>query len=117
MKIEDGLPDNPLDEPAEVRVARGARLLDHAVPGWRARIDRDRLYMTSGVDCVAGQLFPITGYDGAMAVLQLWTNVQATRYGFHAWGTADNSAEAVIARLQALQPLWLAELDREPATT
>jgi hypothetical protein len=105
MKIEDGLPDNPLDEPAEARVARGARLLDEHQPGWRHRIDRDRLDMGSDYNCVVGQLYG--HYPDGCNRLGLTTNQQATRYGFIVM-YPDGMA--------ALTPLWLAELDREPAT-
>lgn len=47
-----------LDEPADVRVARGAALLDEKRPGWFNEIDLDDLMLASGRQCVLGQLFP-----------------------------------------------------------
>jgi hypothetical protein len=110
MKLEDGLPDNPLDEPAEARVARGARLLDeYWGPGWRDRIDRDRLDMIHEDDCVLGQLF--NGYWAGLRHVGIVNHVQASRYGFQACVDYAIDVEA----LAALKPVWLAELDR--ATT
>lgn len=46
-------------------VLRGIELLDRQVPGWRDRIDWDRLEMDSCYDCILGQLFDFycTGLD------------------------------------------------------
>ena len=113
MKIEDGLPVNPLDEPAEARVARGARLLDeYWGPGWRDRIDRDRLDMASDFGCVLGQLYG--WYATGRGRLGLTTNQQATRYGFVV--TDGGQQWPAPAATAALTPLWLAELDRAPVT-
>ena len=45
------------DHDVNRRVARGAALLDAQVPNWRDRIDVDRLNMSSGENCVLGQLY------------------------------------------------------------
>lgn len=39
------------------RVDKGVALLDERVPGWRSRIDREKLNMLHLSDCVLGQLF------------------------------------------------------------
>jgi hypothetical protein len=44
------------DDPPEVRVARGAALLDAQVPDWRGRINVERLDVQSPW-CVLGQLY------------------------------------------------------------
>jgi hypothetical protein len=41
----------------EVRVARGAALLDEKLPGWADHIELDRLRLTSSCNCVLGQAF------------------------------------------------------------
>lgn len=38
-------------------VLRGIELLDRQVPGWRDRIDWDKLDMTNCYKCILGQLF------------------------------------------------------------
>ena len=42
---------------AEERVKRGARWLDENFPGWEGRIHPDTLDVSSGVDCICGQVF------------------------------------------------------------
>lgn len=108
MKIEEGLPDNPLDESREARVARGARLLDEKRPGWRTEIDRDHLDMTSDTDCVLGQLYERYAYG--LSALNFGIGLlQAQRYGFIE-RRRDGSQD--IDGAHALQVLWLAELDK-----
>jgi hypothetical protein len=80
MKIEDGLPLNPLDEPREARVARGVALLDEKRPGWSREVNPDTLDMRSNTLCVLGQLFD--HYGEGLRVLSLGTRIEATRYGF-----------------------------------
>jgi hypothetical protein len=41
----------------ETEVARGIALLDKRTPGWRERLDPDRLAIASCEDCVLGQLY------------------------------------------------------------
>lgn len=114
MKIEEGLPDNPLDEPAEVRVARGARLLDYYGPqGWRTKIRRE-LDMTSDCNCVLGQVYDT--FAKAARTLGISNKMQAQRYGFIVlinpqapWGRQDDEATAALA------PLWRAEIERDQA--
>jgi hypothetical protein len=38
------------------RIQRGAALLDEKAPGWRQRVDLDRLEMSECTTCVLGQL-------------------------------------------------------------
>ena len=42
---------------ARERVARGVKLLNEKKPGWKKKIDRERLDMSSCEDCILGQLF------------------------------------------------------------
>lgn len=42
---------------AEQRVKRGAKWLDENFPGWEGRIDLDTLDVSSGIDCICGQVF------------------------------------------------------------
>ena len=51
----------------KARVERGAALLDAEQPGWAPRIDVVRLNMTSGSECVLGQLFPASNIDSGYA--------------------------------------------------
>ncbi len=39
------------------RIARGAAFLDERAPGWRQRIDLDKLEMVNPAQCLVGQLF------------------------------------------------------------
>ena len=47
----------------EVRVARGAALLDEKLPGWADRIDLDRLDLGSPCRCILGQTWDEGRYD------------------------------------------------------
>jgi len=40
----------------EKQVARGVEFLDQSIPDWRERLKWDELDMSSGCDCVGGQL-------------------------------------------------------------
>lgn len=111
MKIEDGLPLNPLDEPVGTRVMRGLALLDEKVPGWRERVDPSRLDMTSDSECVLGQLFGT--YPYGCQTLGIVTRVEATRYGFDA--TNHDGFNADDAGLDALTDAWRAVLAPSPA--
>jgi hypothetical protein len=42
----------------EEAVRRGAELLDERHPGWAHKIDTDRLDISSGCNCIIGQLDP-----------------------------------------------------------
>ena len=41
----------------EAEIARGVKLLDAKVPGWREKIDRDQLSMGDGCNCILGQIY------------------------------------------------------------
>lgn len=41
----------------EENVLRGVALLDEKVPGWRERIQQDKLFMGDCFHCILGQLF------------------------------------------------------------
>jgi len=87
VKIEEGLPVDPMDEPVSVRVARGVALLDELGPdGWRDRVDLSTLNLMSTEDCVLGQVYgtdddPEGWYLGEDA-LNIHSGVSAARYGF-----------------------------------
>jgi len=115
MKIEDGLPLNPLDEPREARVARGVALLDKNLPGWRTVVNPDTLSLHSDTDCVVGQLYG--SYPAGWPALGLTSRVQATRYGFDAvssddWRSAWNTP---VDEIEALTEAWRAVLTTPPA--
>jgi len=106
MKIEDGLPLNPLDEPREARVARGVALLDKNLPGWRTVVNPDILDMTSDTACVLGQLYG--RYISGCSALGITAGVQATRYGFNA--VASLYTDPLLAESNALTEAWRAVL-------
>jgi hypothetical protein len=111
MKIEDGLPLNPLDEPREARVARGVALLDEKCPDWRTRVNPDTLDMRTNRMCILGQLYGCYG-DGLVTV-RIATRIEATRYGFDVLASlydASNPSESV-----ALTEAWRAVLTTTPA--
>jgi hypothetical protein len=112
MKIEDGLPLNPLDEPREARVARGVALLDEKRPGWRTQVNPDTLDMASDFNCVLGQLYG--RYSDGWRPLDLTSGVQATRYGFDAVpdgaGYRLNWLGRSRSELNALTEAWRAYL-------
>lgn len=66
-------------------VARGIALLDEVAPGWRERVDVDRLRTESCTRCALGQVFGhyYTGIDRlAAAVTVGGTGLVAYAYGF-----------------------------------
>ena len=111
MKIKDGLPLNPLDEPREARVARGVALLDEKRPGWRTEVNPDTLDMNHDWDCVVGQLYG--RFIDGWGPLGLTTQTQATRYGFDA--VASLYMDSDQDELNALTEAWRAVLTTTPA--
>lgn len=105
MKIEDGLPLNPLDEAVGARVMRGAALLDEKVPGWRERVNPDTLDMSSDRNCVLGQLYD--WYALGLQTLGVTTVIEATRYGFD---VAYNVVQRDRTQTPALTDAWRALL-------
>jgi hypothetical protein len=63
------------------RVAAGAAWLDQDEPGWDARIDLDRLDLSSGCRCILGQLDG--GFGDGMEARSL-SLVRAAQLGFTA---------------------------------
>ncbi len=110
MKIEDGLPLNPLDEPRETRVARGVALLDEKCPDWRTEVNPDILDMTSNTACVLGQLYG--RYISGCSALKITAGVQATRYGFDALASVDVDPDDTESN--ALTEAWRAVLTTTP---
>lgn len=72
-----------MTEPLRTRIERGAKLLDERVPGWRERIDLDRLDMGNSLHCILGQCFG--SYFDGLRTLDLSTD---SAYGFLGPGTA-----------------------------
>jgi hypothetical protein len=66
-----------------VSVEHGAALLDERLPGWRAAIDADSLDLSSGCDCVLGQVFG--DFNKGEAVLDL-SRADSRRLGFFVSG-------------------------------
>ncbi|HYF29002.1 MAG TPA: hypothetical protein VEA36_01390 [Candidatus Paceibacterota bacterium] len=73
--------DAPLDT-AQERVAAGAALLDAQAPGWRDRIDVDRLSIQSCGRCMLAQLYG--NYARGVKHLGLDANGTTVRNGFNA---------------------------------
>lgn len=110
MKIEDGLPLNPLDEAREVRVARGVALLDEKAPDWRTQVNPDTLDMCSDTACVLGQIYG--RYGSGMVALGLTSRTQGTRYGFDSWTDRGTLSRSDDNETRALTAAWRAELTR-----
>lgn len=82
----------------EVRVRRGAALLDAELPGWWERVQVNELNMGRKCACVLGQLYPSTpgdwgagvapsyGYDVGRRELGIEPNHAAALLGFDAIG-------------------------------
>jgi hypothetical protein len=86
-------------------VARGAALLDEKVPGWRERIDVEKLYMEQPLHCIVGQA--CGGYMGGMHALGLepWGAGHGVHYGFM-------SPDGSIRMDTRLEDAWREELAR-----
>jgi len=118
---------------ARVAVAKGAKLLDDNVPGWRENVHQRYLDMADGTFCILGQVFAkdlqgyFNGYERGLAEL----DVSASEYGFDvgdgntyvALGRAWEeelwpelfafNAEQAIADLQTELPGLISEVIRE----
>ncbi len=109
MKVEEGLPDNPMDEPVEHRVVRGMDMLDSYGPvGWRSHVNLATLDMSSDTDCVLGQVYG--RFSKGMEELRLYSHVEAARMGFAAvrnggYGNIYMSSSTAPANL-ALTEEW-----------
>lgn len=68
------------------RVERGAALLDEKQPGWWRLVDLNRLDISTGCDCVAGQ---VGGFPETMRNLDLLSLEAQVAHGFE----ADDDAE------------------------
>lgn len=66
--------------PVAQRVDNGVAALDAKAPGWRSKIDGERLRLSSHVQCVLGQVFG--DYEAGLAVLGL-TELEAFDFGFN----------------------------------
>lgn len=117
MNIEEGLPDNPMDEPVADRVAWGVALLDEKGPeGWRTRVNPDTLDLTSDYVCVLGLVYG--SFREGMMVLGLSGHATAARYGFAAitrggWG--DVFVTEKTPEILELESEWRRVLTAEPA--
>lgn len=98
----------------EVRVARGAALLDAEVPGWWERVRVLRLDMGSTCRCVLGQVFDGEGADGFYAgsrrLRPFVPNWAPVALGFDTSSIDDDgedvSEDAYEADYRALQAEW-----------
>lgn len=81
----------------EERITRGAELLDARVPGWRERVDVQRLDLSSDTECVLGHV--LGSYARGLEALGL-TPAQSWAHGF----TTYERAPSVIA---ALTSAWV----------
>lgn len=92
----------------EERVRRGAELMDRAVPNWAARIDLDRLTMSSCDSCLLGQV--LGNYFDGPRVLGPFAPLGrhlASSYGFNA---TDQSEGEDSPEFVALARAWRAEV-------
>ena len=92
----------------------GAEFLDEDFPGWADRIDVDRLDLTSGCDCVLGQLFG--GFRDGVELLGLTLSVSRV-LGFNydvrpaGWtGPLAGSREAEAEEAECLRSFWVEEV-------
>lgn len=74
----------------QVRVKRGADLLDLKCPGWEKKIHLGTLDMSSATHCVLGQLFTtyIGGVDKLLGIIDPANKIHARwvkNHGFNAW--------------------------------
>ena len=69
---------------AETRVKEGVAFLDTHAPGWRHRIDTDRLQIKNAGACMLGQLCGT--YEKGCAVFGLDRGTDTGRLGFNATG-------------------------------
>lgn len=109
---------------ARERVRRGAAYLDGADPGWRARIDPERLELSDGSHCILGQLhgeyraglMRTRIWDGSSAPTpRLFAATSPVDLGFHA---RTNGSEATADLDYAhLNRAWREELARSAAST
>jgi hypothetical protein len=94
------------------RVERGAALLDERRPGWLDLIDLDRLDLTSGCDCVAGQAGggEPGGYTETLAILGLSAGDDEIEHGFDAEADVDlpvgEFSAAISREYAALTEAW-----------
>jgi len=105
----------------EVKVARGAALLDEERPRWAEEIDTDALAMEDGDHCILGQLFPgdanATGYDVATEALGI-NDETAEENGFFVNWTPGQPPEFIGDEYVRLNALWRREVAKrvkEPA--
>lgn len=92
-------------EPAEVRAARGAALLDATLPNWFTRIPRPaELNQSLHHDCVLGQLFG--SYAAGLRIVGI------NPYGYEVIdnGFAPHSAHVLADDNMKLTAAWLAEI-------
>ena len=90
--------------PFDERVARGAAVLDEAVPGWDAHIDLAYLDMRHPSDCVLGQTFDNATFGMTMLGLD-----DGAPYGFElnanegdeAWRALDDAWRSLILNRRA----------------
>lgn len=84
-------------------VRRGAAFLDGHIPGWRARVNADRLDMSGRRKSVLGQLFG----DADHGLLALGVSPQeAVKLGFEAPATRDTTCYELDALFGEMTNGW-----------
>lgn len=72
----------------EARVAKGIALFDEKIPDWPRRVNRDRVDIQSGTDCVTAQLSGSNSFSVGMLMLGLKDGLKNsgsyTLHGFNA---------------------------------
>lgn len=88
---------------ARARVAKGVKLLNRKVPGWRKKIKVKKLRMEDCWQCILGQLFGYAGDGGDALKIKGW----------HEYGFDSDFIKKVNFKM--LQSAWLEVLTKQPA--
>lgn len=100
----------------KLRIERGMKLLDSKYPGWRSKVNVEKLNMSSPENCVLGQLYGdlFDGLDTLGVSICTW---KAASYGFAI--DVDETVESGLMNLcdrspclEALTRIWKQELQR-----
>jgi len=98
------------------RVALGAAWLDAAYPGWRDRVDVDRLTLKDSCDCVLGQTLQADGPDEFYFAVVVHADAWSWEaYPGERWAIAhgfDSGWGVTPGGNRALEAEWLDELRR-----
>ena len=83
----------------EKQVLAGMVWLDETVPGWVEKIDTEKLMMSSGPNCILGQV-----YGDYCTGLSMRTDTWAVRHGFDV--PTSTRMGAFAEKYEALTKLW-----------